>query len=190
MSSTPGTPQNHPVQWTHPDLQTLVDLFYDDPVELGTFTETTRGALPDVYNSLLAHHEHMTVSMENHHRCPVNVEVLDKRATDTHYAREIVLKRSTDQVVVQYGIVRLNTQFLGAHVREEILAETKPLGRILIQHDVLRTVKLMTLWRIEPGKKMKAALGQERLQLCYGRTALIYTNGIPAVELFEVAVDV
>ena len=82
--------------------------------------------------------------------------------------------------------LRLNLTFLEEHVRQEIESETTPLGRILIEHDVLRDVRLLSLWRIEPGSDLVKMFGLDKPETCYGRTALIYCNGLPAVELLEI----
>jgi hypothetical protein len=51
---------------------------------------------------------------------------------------------------------------------------------------VLRQVQLVDLWRLTPGDELRKLFGLEKLQPCFGRTALIYCNGDPAVELLEV----
>lgn len=173
-------------EWTHPDLQTLVELFFSDPAELGTFTEIQAEKLQQPWSKLLAHTQHMTVTVENFHGAPVDVVVLDKLATSTHYARKIVLRRQTDQKVVQFGIVRIGRASLPDEVMKQIESEQVPLGRVLIDHKVMRTVKLMTLWQITPGPALRNAFEDLELSECFGRTALIYANGIPAVELLEI----
>lgn len=171
--------------WTHPDLQSLAGLFFEDATQLGEFTEVPVEKLPSPFRELLGHTLHMTVTVENYHQSPVNVEVLDKRITDTHYARKILLRRQSDNQVVQFGIVRLNKSALSEEVRREIESETTPLGRVLIERDVMRNVKLMSTWEIRPGKELQDAFSCND-EICYGRTALIYTDGFPCVELLEI----
>ena len=165
-------------QWTHPDLQSLVQLFFADPTELGKFAEIQAEELPQPSRRLLAHTSHMTVTMEKHHQSKVDVHVLDRISTDRHYSRKIALKRQSDGKVVQFGIVRLAKNALADEVFKEIASEQQPLGRILIDHQVLRTVKLMTTWKINPGPALKASFDNPGLEVCYGRTALIYMDGI------------
>ena len=176
------------IEWSHPDLKWLSSLFVDHLSELGEFTEVQPEDVPQPYQQLLAHTGHMTDTVEAYHQCPVDVEVLKKHRTTSHYAREILLRRSTDQAVVQYGIVRMTSLFLSSEVKSEVESEAKPLGRILNEHNVLRTVKLMTLWKIKPAQALKAAIGNEEVTECYGRTALIYADGVPAIELLEIII--
>ena len=171
-----------------PDLNTLVSLFFPQPGELGEFEETSAEALPPAMHRLLAHHGHMTETVEAYHRCPVTVEVLSRRREDTHYARKILLRRSTDQAVVQFGIVRLDLRHLSEPVRREIESEKIPLGRVLINHHVMREVELSQLWKIQPGPELQRHFSLPPNEPCYGRTALIWCNGEPAVELLEIVI--
>ncbi len=168
------------------DLETLLGLFYDAPHELAEFKDVAVQSMPLDYRRLLAHTEHMTVSVEEYHRSKVDVRVLDRRETETHYAREILLSRRSDNKVVQYGIMRVNFDWLSPRVRTEIQSEKTPLGRILIQHDVLRRVRLAGLWRVTPGPKLTKMLELAEPTVTYGRTALIECDGEPAIELLEI----
>jgi chorismate-pyruvate lyase len=171
-------------------LRALVELFYDDVAQLGRFEEVEASQMPEVFRRLLNHDEHMTVTVESYHGCPVDVRVVEVHKTRTHYSRKILLARHSDGAVVQFGIVRLNLDFLGADVRQEIEAESTPLGRILIEHNVLRHVRLLSLWRIEPNAEMCQLMNLDKPTTCFGRTALIYCNGVPAVELLEIVTPV
>ncbi len=171
--------------WTHPDLQSLVGLFYEDAGVLGQFSELPAEQLPSPFRELLGHTHHMTVTVENFHQSPVTVQVLEKHVTETHYSRKILLRRQSDNRVVQFGIVRLNKSALSDPVRQEIESETTPLGRVLIERNVMRTVKLMSTWQIELGTDLQTAF-ESTSGRCFGRTALIYTDGVPCVELLEI----
>jgi chorismate-pyruvate lyase len=173
-----------------PDLTTLVELFYPSLADLGEFEKTTAAQLAEPYRRLLAHDEHMTVTVEAFHNCPVDVRVLATRLAPPHYARKILLTRQSDGVVVQFGIVRLNFDCLAPDVQREIEEQGKPLGRILIEHNVLRQVELVELWKLTPGKELQALFGLATHEPCFGRTALIHCDGEPAVELLEVVTPV
>ena len=168
-------------------LGQLVEIFYGSPPgseALGRFA-----AVPDVpppFDRLLDHHEHITVTVEAFHGQPVDVRVHRTRASGGHYSREITLVGSRSGRVVQYGIVRLNRDALEASVWEEIRGERIPLGRVLIEHNVLREVQLQELWEIECGPALARLLDVPTGQTTYGRTALILCDGAPAIELLEI----
>jgi chorismate-pyruvate lyase len=168
------------------DLETLVGLFYDQVDDLATFTSRHFSDVPTVYRRLLAHTGHMTVTVEDRHASPVDVQVLQVQQTPTHYSRKILLRRQSDRRVVQFGIVRLALDALEPSTRDEILSQRTPLGRVLIEHGVMRAVQLLGLWEVACGRELaehfQASLGHKT----YGRTALIYCNGEPAIELLEI----
>jgi len=169
-----------------PDLDELIQLFVSNPAELGVFTAVEPGDMPAGYRRLLAHQEHMTVTVEAHHGCPVDVIVLDRKITPSHYARNSLLTRQSDGAVVQFGIMRMHMNVLDPAVRAKIESEQIPLGRILIEHDVLRRIRLQCLWRIEPAGALAESLRLSAPRTTYGRTAMMDLNGEPAVELLEI----
>src|SRR5687767_10844793 len=124
-----------------PYLPDLVGLFYERPGDLGTFEQTRPAGIPQPYRRLLAHNKHMTETVEQFHGSKVDVKVLATRRDNGFYSRKILLTRQSDGRVVQFGIPRLNMAYLDEEVRREIESEKKPLGRVLIEHNVLREVQ-------------------------------------------------
>lgn len=173
-----------------PDLQSLVDLFYNDPDQLGRLTQVGTTDMPLPYQTLLAHQNHMTVTVEHFHHSPVAVRVLATRLSEHHYARKILLSRESDGQVVQFGIVRLDFRYLSTAVRAAIESQGAPLGRILIEHNVLREVHLARLWRVAAGADLAGLFGIPPGTITYGRTAIIDCNAEPAVELLEIVAPV
>ena len=171
------------------ELELLIGLFFEQPSLLGAFEETEPTQLPNCEQHLLAHDHHMTVTLEEHHNSLVDVKVLQTCSEADSYSRKILLTRQSDGVVVQFGIVRLDLSVLEPEVRTEIESQSTPLGRILIEHDVLREVKLLNLYKIECGDELSQSFGLPQGETCYGRTALIYCNGSPAIELLEIVAN-
>src|SRR3954470_1625610 len=102
-----------------PALDHLTSLFYSELADLGTFEEVLAESVPEPYRGLLAHHDHMTVSVERHHGCPVDVEVLSSKRSGDYYARKIILRRQSDRRVVLFGVPRLNLRLVGEAVQRE-----------------------------------------------------------------------
>lgn len=171
-----------------PAIEDLVALFYEDASQLGEVRECQVDEMPWRFADLLAHDGHMTETVERLFDSPVDVTVLDRRFDQPYYAREIALHRKSDGQIVQYGIVRLDVTFLDDQVCEEIIAEKTPLGRILIEHDVMREVQLSALWEIKAGKHLAEVFKCKQGTLTYGRTAMIFLNGDPVIELLEIVV--
>ncbi|MEL7499325.1 MAG: hypothetical protein AAFN77_17085 [Planctomycetota bacterium] len=175
-----------PVDPAEVELESLVSLFFSDETEVGQFSAVSQEELTPADRHLLAHDHHMTVTVEEHYGCPVDVDVLMSRTDDQLYSRKILLTSRRDGAVVQFGIVRLNMAVLSDEVQREIKSQKTPLGRILIDHNVLRQVKLLGLYRIKSGTELAAHFGVEPGTIVHGRTAMIYCDGNPAIELLEV----
>ncbi len=181
--TTEATPPTSP---STRELRQLLSLFYPYPKQLGEFTERSVDECPEEYRRMLAHEAHMTVTVEQRHQCEVDVEVLQAERTESHYIRKILLRRKRDGRIVQFGIVRLALHALEPAVRDEIMAQRIPLGRVLIQHDVMRQVQLNSLWEVHCAQELADLFNVPAGHVTYGRTALIYCNGEPAVELLEI----
>lgn len=171
---------------TSPQLLALVHLFYPALEQLGEFTPIDPFGMPELPRRLLAHDQHMTVTVEAWQGIPVQVDVLARHETATHYARKILLRRSDSLRAVQFGIMRVNLQFLSAEVRAAIIEAAAPLGRVLLQHGVLTRVELCGLWQIRPATELAGWLAAAPGEPLYGRTAVIDCDGAWAVELLEI----
>ncbi len=169
-----------------PDVDELLGLFYDDPTQAGTLEAIPPDEIPAPFRALLVHDEHMTVTVEAFHDSPVDVRVLEVKNKSPSYARKIVLTRQSDGQVVQFGIVRLDPRVLPDEVRTQIESQRIPLGRVLIDHQVLREVQLIGTFRVQAGPDMAHCMGLPLGTVLYGRTARILLDGHPAVELLEI----
>ena len=133
--------------------------------------------LPKASQELLVHHYHMTVTLE----------VLDRVQTGDAYTRRICLYETGLGKPVLYGVVRIHLDFCKREVREAILAEAEPLGRILIRHGVLTRIELLGLLRIRAENVPEAWFGPRGKDVkdVFGRLAVIHCDGKAAVELLE-----
>lgn len=191
------------------DLSGLVSQFYESSETLAEFEGVSTA--PSPFDELLDHNHHMTVTVERFHHDLVDVVVHRSRSvldsgesvvqgdrsvssderlsvarSTVSYSREITLATQGTGTVVQYGIVRLNPAVLQRDVWLEIASGEIPLGRVLIKHNVLRSVQLGKLWKVESGIALSKLLGTNIGDTVYGRTALIKCDGKPAIELLEV----
>jgi hypothetical protein len=165
---------------------TIIDLF-------PSFAERPRMELvassevPPPYHQLLVHSHHMTVTVEAYHHDRVNVRILERYMTDDWYARRILLTRESTGEVVQFGIARIRLHYCSAAVREAILEGKTPLGRILIEHEVLRQIVPMAFLRVLPGPAPAGWFGADAgLLVTYGRLGAIHCDEKPAIEVLEI----
>jgi chorismate-pyruvate lyase len=127
----------------------------------------------------------MTVTVEAHYGSPVDVRVLESGFDGDQYHRRIVLTLHGTDRIVQYGLVRINLNLLDPAVRAEIVEQKTPLGRILIEHNVLRRVEPTGFYRVEPGPTLLRHMGLAKPQTMYGRTGVIFCNDQPAIAVLE-----
>jgi hypothetical protein len=199
----------------HDELLSLTNLF---PAAEPLFLKAEHipsSLTPEPYKKLLVHDHHMTLAMESHHDCSVDVRVVAQKLDGLLYAREILLLKGQSKAVtqaeversssprpnlfppqqedegarrvVQYGIVRFNLSYVTEGVRQEILAGQTPLGRVLINHNVLRHIDLGAILEIQAGPRLAAHFGMPVGGMTYGRMATIFCNRQPAVDLLEIS---
>jgi chorismate-pyruvate lyase len=142
--------------------------------------------MPEPYRSLLVHTHHMTVTVERFYGDLVDVEVDEVTRFGDRYARKIFLRLQQSQRVVQFGIVSIQLPMLNAVVRAEILAGEIPLGRVLIQHDVLREVQPVGYFRVILNEALARRMNMTLGSVSYGRLGVITTDGQPAIRVAEI----
>lgn len=171
------------------ELKELCSLFPEpdgEPLYLNA-EHVARESTPEPYHRMLVHEHHMTVTMESYHGTSVDVEVVAARFEEDLYCRKILLKKQGTEDVVQFGIVRFNFSFVTDSVRKEIESEAIPLGRVLIQHNVLRHIDLGAIVKFTAGPGLCRYLQMDIGQETFGRMATIFCNGAPAVDLLEIS---
>jgi chorismate-pyruvate lyase len=174
-----------PAKLAGPELPSLFALFPPSG-DMPEYELVPAEQVPPPYYELLVHPHHMTVTVEKHHRDLVNVRILQRCQVGDSYARKILLALQGTGRVVQFGIARVHLQYVNPAVRDEILAGRTPLGRILIQHDVLRQIVPTAFLRVRSWPAMAKWFGREGEWTTYGRLAWMHCDGQPAIELLEI----
>lgn len=169
------------------ELNSLVALFGEATDLLERADHVPASQIPEPYKKLLVHDQHMTVTMEAYHGDSVNVEILNQRLEDDLYVRKILLRTIMEQKIVQFGIVRFHLEYVTNRVRDEILSGKIPLGRVLINHNVLRHIDLGAILRISAGPDLADCMRIAPGMTTYGRLATIFCDSRPAVDLLEIA---
>lgn len=180
MTTTPS-----PASYLPLTASDLYGLFGEQPPRLRAIDP---GGVPAPFVHLLAHENHMTVTVERHHGGPVDLVVLEESHREPLYARKILLLDSRTRRPVQFGIMQFDFRHCEPEVREAILSRSTPLGRILIENGVLRRISTHQLLEIEPDAEIRRHFGLSAAWpgVVYGRLATIFCNDEPAVNLLEV----
>lgn len=168
----------------------LYGLFDERPPHSTSLETGAAGAarMPEPYRRLLAHHSHMTVTLEAFHGTRVVLEVLDERRRGSRYARKILLRHGETSDVVMFGIMQFDLDHASPELQADILAREKPLGRALAEHGVLTRVGTHGLLAIEPDAELRRCfrLPDDWPGRVYGRLATIFCDDHPVVDLLEV----
>ena len=172
------------------ELASLIDLFPDQEPLILRADHVPSALVPEPYKSMLVHEHHMTVTMEEYYQSPVDVRIIDQNLAGDVYSRKIVLTKTGSDQVVQFGIVRFNLSYVTDPVRNEILKGQTPLGRILVEHNVLRHIDLGAVLRITCGPALAEYMKIVPETVTYGRLATIFCNRQPAVDLLEIPAPV
>jgi len=175
---------------TAPTFDQLYALFPDSP-DRSTAVEVPAEDVPQPYHRLLVHTHHMTVTVERFYDTPVDVRMLTCRRTGNEYARKIRLTLKDDpKRVVQFGLVRINLGVCPDPVRNAIVEGKTPLGRVLIQHDMLRRIEPIAFLRVTLSPTIAEWFHVPPGAETYGRLGVIYTGDRPAVEVLEILAPV
>jgi hypothetical protein len=161
-------------------------LFFPNLDAIGRFEPIAVEDLPPGYRSLLAHHDHMTVALEAWHNSLVEIHVLDEWRDDASYARAGVLCRQSDGEAIQFNIMRIWLGDLPPSAQAQITENKAPLGRVLIRHNLLREVEVLTIWRITPGPVLCEQLKLDGRTQVFGRSAQILVDERPTVQVLEI----
>lgn len=172
-----------------PTADSLYALF-PDSADRPDCTPIPGDEMPEPYRSLLVHTHHMTVTVERHYGGPVDVKVLETARDGEEYARKILLALQETGQVVQFGIVQIDLTLLSRPVRDRIVEGKTPLGRVLIEHNVLRHIEPAGYLRVEPCRQMCDWFGMSEPATLYGRLGVIFTDGRPAIEVLEILAPV
>jgi chorismate-pyruvate lyase len=164
----------------------LAALFFNHLDEIGRFEPVAVDDMPRAARTLLAHHDHMTVALEAFHNSPVAVQAVAEWRDEASYARCSLLNRKSDGAIIQFGMMRIWLADLPEDARREITDDKQPLGRVLIEHNVLREVEVIALWRISPGPVLRKHLELPDHSPLYGRSAQILVDERPTVQVLEI----
>jgi chorismate-pyruvate lyase len=166
------------------ELRLLFAFFGDAELPLATIIPADD--VPPPYHDLLVHHGHMTEALERYYASPVAVHPYRVHQHGEMYGRKLDLSLFSSGKIVMTGLMIINLTFVREEIARQIVAGTTPLGRILVDNNVLREVSSGAYLRLDPADPIVARFRQEKARPAYGRLATIFFDGKPAVDLLEI----
>src|SRR3981081_69152 len=164
-----------------------LDAFYEEAGQhLPPFTQIEAEAVPEPYKALLVHLNDMTPTLEKFHGKKIHLRVLGRRRKADQYFREVVLVLDGSERPVEFGAIKINLELFSSAVRDQILAEERPLGHILEEHKVPHTSHPGAFLRLASDQLINEALSLSGAQLLYGRhNILLDPQERPLAEIVE-----
>jgi hypothetical protein len=91
--------------------------------------------IPANERELLVHDHDMTSTLTEYHRSPIDLQVVEKEATDDYLMRLVVLRRRGLPVPVEFGAIGIRLEAFGPALRARVCEGLRPLGGLLEEHD-------------------------------------------------------
>ena len=142
--------------------------------------------IPLPYRSLLVHQNDMTVTLERHFGGRIVLRALGVFTRGGSYFRRVLLVHEEAGRPVEMGAIRINLDAFSAPMREKILRNEIPLGRILRDgHVDYRSVPKAFL-AITPNPEMMGVFWMRQPSRLYGRRTEIVREGRKVGDIVEV----
>jgi chorismate-pyruvate lyase len=135
---------------------------------------------------LLHHNKHMTLTLEQHYGCKLDLEVFESSREGDELTRHIALTDKQRNLRVQYATARVNLSALAEPVCADIVGEREPIGHVLVKHNVQRSVTCESLVLVQRCPLVAERLGLPVDTPLYGRQAFITCDGVRAIDVLEI----
>lgn len=143
--------------------------------------------VPEPYRTLLVHHKDMTPTLEEFHGSDIYIEALGRQRNGHFYFREVILRKEGSGQPVEFGANKIDLSLYRSDLRDLILKEHVPLGRILKMGGVSHGTRPMCFLRLTSDELIERSFGLAERQILYGRRARISDpDGRPLSEIVEI----
>lgn len=142
--------------------------------------------IPPPYRSLLVHDDDMTITLEGHFGGRVVLRPLGVFTRAGSYFRRVLLVHEESGQPVEMGAIRMELEAFDAGLREKVLQNEVPLGRILRDGCFdCRSVPKAFL-EIRPNPEIMGLFWMRQPRLLYGRRTEMIREGRRVGDIVEV----
>jgi hypothetical protein len=115
------------------DLPETLRAFIGDACRISAdaFQHVTPNDMPEPAKRLLVHSRDMTSTLAAFHESPLRVEILQTRQNEEIYLREVFLRTTATDAIVEYGVIAIALAQFTAVQQQAIRAGVAPLGALL-----------------------------------------------------------
>ena len=155
-------------------------------VELPRVRTVKPDEIPLPYRSLLVHENDMTLTLERHFGGRVVLRSLCTFTMGQWYFRRVLLVQEFSGRPVEMGAIRMKLRAFTRRIREQILANRIPLGRILRDGRVDYQSRPKSFLSVTPNGEMMGVFWMREPRTLYGRRTEIFQRGTKIGDIVEV----
>ena len=155
-------------------------------VEIPKVKVVQPGDIPLPYRSLLVHDSDMTLTLEHHFGGRVVLRPLSTFTSRGSYFRRVLLVQEYAGRPVEMGAIRMRLDAFGARLRNKILRNEIPLGRILRDERFSYKSEAKAFLAVTPNPEMMGVFWMREPRILYGRRTEIIRHGTKIGDIVEV----
>ena len=155
-------------------------------VELPRVRTVEPDEIPLPYRSLLVHENDMTLTLERHFGGRVVLRSLSTFTMGQWYFRRVLLVQEFSGRPLEMGAIRMKLRAFTQRIREQILANRIPLGRILRDGRVDYQSRPKSFLSVTPNGEMMGVFWMREPRTLYGRRTEIFQRGTKIGDIVEV----
>jgi chorismate-pyruvate lyase len=133
--------------------------------------------IPKPYRSLLVHERDMTRTLEAHHDGRVALRTLSSFRVGHFYFRKVLLVEESSGRPVEMGVIEVDLEAFDTRVRDRILRNRVPLGRLLREGGVDYLSRPKAFLAVRPNPELLGVFWMAKARTLYGRQTELTLNG-------------
>ena len=142
--------------------------------------------IPLPYRSLLVHTSDMTLTLERHFGGRVTLRPLSTFVRGSWYFRRVLLAQEYTGRPVEMGAIRIRIDAFSQRVRQHILQNRVPLGRLLRDSHVRYESRPKVFLAVTPNPEMMGLFWMREPRTLYGRRTEMIRGGSKIGDIVEI----
>jgi chorismate-pyruvate lyase len=141
--------------------------------------------IPKPYRSLLVHERDMTLTLEARHG-RVALRTLSSFRVGHFYFRKVLLVEESSGRPVEMGVIQIDLEAFDPRVRERILRNRVPLGRLLREGGVDFLSRPKAFLAVKPNPELLGVFWMPKPRTLYGRQTELTLKGRKVGDIVEI----
>lgn len=169
----------------------LLDVVYAHAgIPAPKFTTVRPDRIPVPYRALLVHERDMTLTLEAHHDSRVTLRTLSAFREGHWYFRKVLLAEEVSGRPAEMGIIEVDLDAFSRPIRDGILRNRVPLGRLLREGGVDYLSRPTAFLAIKPNPELLGVFWMAKPRTLYGRQTELTLKGRKIGDVVEILPNV